>query len=619
MKILSFEIRNFRSIQTLKFDNLKEALILVGHNGVGKTSILEALCAVFGCYTIVPEDFHSSKANIDVAMELEFSNEDYLFLHHEKKVSLFKRYDMWFQEFQDRLPSLQENRLFFTFSTNYQGQIRYSDGYKKHNKYIPTILPRIYFLDERRDLEKLQKEILAVSESSMFQKMKTKSCIFDESKQCNYCFSCMGLINKKSPAELTALETEKLLEYKLYRLNLGGLSKKVTRQYRRNSNDSKKISFQMNIDPENLFCVTSSVTTPGVHAVQEPVSYLGKGMRSIYLLSLLEVCLSGKKYQPCLIFMEDPEMSLHPALQKKSSEILYRLSKKSQVIFTTHSPNLLFPFNEEQIRQVVLTKKGVPTVKSSTDIGAILNSLGQSAEDFLNVGFVFIVEGKQDKSRLPLLLNQYYKEVCDRTGKIKQIAILTTNSCTNIKTYANLKYMNQVYLKDHFLMIRDSDGKDRDKLSRDLCSYYADRGLEDVDTLPSVTQKNVLVLKYYSFENYFLNPKVMVEAGILSSEESFYEILFDRWKKYLYKTQSGRHLMEVLGRDFKDVNDIKEHLEEIKIYVRGHNLYDIFYGPFKKEEDAILKKYLSLAPEEDFKDIFDKIEAFSYFDNRRKS
>lgn len=591
---------------------------MVGHNGVGKTSILEALCAVFGCYEIIPEDFNSCKANIEVDLELEFSNEDYLFLQQEKKVSFFKRYDMWFKEFKERLPSLKNNHLFFTFSYNYQGQIRYSDGYKKNNKYITAILPKIYFLDESRDLEKLQKEILAISETSMFQKMKTGSCIFDESKQCTYCFSCMGLINQKSPSELTPLETEKLLEYKLYRLNLGGLSKKVTRQYRKNSNDSKKICFNMNIDPENLFRVTSSVINPAGNKLPEPVSYLGKGMKSIYLLSLLEVCLSGKRHQPCLIFMEDPEMSLHPALQKKCSEILYRLSKKSQVIFTTHSPNLLFPFNEEQIRQIVITKQGIPYLKTSTDIGTILDSLGRSAEDFLNVGFVFIVEGKQDKSRLPLLLNQHYKEIYDQNGKIKQIAILTTNSCTNIKTYANLKYMNQVYLKDRFLMIRDSDGKDKDKLSRDLCTYYADREREDVDHLPRVTPKNVLILKYYSFENYFLNPEVMVKIGILPSVDSFYEILFDRWKKYLYKTQSGKHLIELLGKDFETIEELKEHIEEIKIYVRGHNLYDIFYGPFKKNEDEILKKYLSLAPESDFKDIFDKIEAFSYFDNRRK-
>ena len=45
--------------------------------------------------------------------------------------------------------------------------------------------------------------------------------------------------------------------------------------------------------------------------------------------------------------------------------------------------------------------------------------------------------------RLPLLLENYYSEIRDQEGRLSRISIITTNSCTNIKTYANLKYMNQ--------------------------------------------------------------------------------------------------------------------------------------------------------------------------------
>ena len=112
------------------------------------------------------------------------------------------------------------------------------------------------------------------------------------------------------------------------------------------------------------------------------------------------------------------------------------------------------------------------TVRKHTDISVILNDLGYSANDLMNVDFVFIVEGRQDKSRLPLLLHKYYSEIYDDEGKPSRVAIITTNSCTNIKTYANLKYINQIYLKDNFLMIRDGDGKDADMLKHQLCRYY---------------------------------------------------------------------------------------------------------------------------------------------------
>ena len=128
----------------------------------------------------------------------------------------------------------------------------------------------------------------------------------------------------------------------------------------------------------------------------------------------------------------------------------------------------------------------------------------------------------------------------------------------------------------------------------------------------------MLVLRYYSFENYFLNPEIMVRVGVLKSEEQFYEILLKKWKEYLWKIKSGKHLTEIIGKNLETVEDIREHMEEIKIYLRGHNLFDIFYGRYKKNEKEILTKYIELASREEFADILDAIDSFIYFENRKK-
>ena len=73
-------------------------------------------------------------------------------------------------------------------------------------------------------------------------------------------------------------------------------------------------------------------------------------------------------------------------------------------------------------------------------------------------------------------------------------------------------------------MIRDGDGKDAEELASSLCRYYEARNREDMDRLPRVTRENVLILKYYSFENYFLDPKIMEKIGVIKSEDDFYEI-----------------------------------------------------------------------------------------------
>ena len=109
----------------------------------------------------------------------------------------------------------------------------------------------------------------------------------------------------------------------------------------------------------------------------------------------------------------------------------------------------------------------------------------------------------------------------------------------------------------------------------------------------------------------------MAELGILSSEEEFYDIFLEKWKEYLYKIKSGRHLTSVLGSDIKTVADVKAHMEEIKTYLRGHNLFDIYYGRYKKNENELLKKYVEIAPREEFADILDSIDRFMFFESKR--
>ena len=138
---------------------------------------------------------------------------------------------------------------------------------------------------------------------------------------------------------------------------------------------------------------------------------------------------------------------------------------------------------------MVLDENGYSTVREHTDISVILNDLGYSANDPMNVDFVFIVEGRQDKKPLAAAAAQILPEIYDDEENLPGVAIITTNSCTNIKTYANLKYINQIYLKDNFLMIRDGDGKDADMLKHQLCRYYDERNISDVDHLPRVTEK----------------------------------------------------------------------------------------------------------------------------------
>ena len=630
MQITDLRIRNFKSIKEMHISGIENALILVGKNDTGKTAVLDAVRAVGGDYIVKEEDFRKSFPNVEICVELRITSDDLKRFHRFGLVSSYRRYEAWYQDFCRKLPSFQPEEspaedsrdtgpggiLAFEFTVNREGRVRYSDGHQKNNRYIPLIFPHIYFMDAQRNLEKFQDDLLLMQEDDLLKQMRSGCCMFDMAKECNRCFSCIGLISKKTTEELNAFEAAKLLEYKLYNLNLDTFSRKVNKNFRKNGGRDE-IIYSMNLDIERTLAVTVGVRQAG-YQEKRPAGSMGKGMRSIYMLSLLETYEEEGMENTDIIMVEDPEIFLHPKLQKVSGDILYRLSRKNQVMFSTHSPNLLSNFNSRQIRQVFLNEDGLSNVKERTDISAVLDDLGYSANDLMNVNFVFIVEGKQDKSRLPLLIRKYYSETYDSEGKLSRIAIITTNSCTNIKTYANLKYMNQVYIKDNFLMIRDGDGKDSEELKSQLCKYYAQRNEEDADRLPRVTEKNVLILRYYSFENYFLDPKVMAEIGIVDSEEEFYRIFLEKWREYLWRLHSGRRLVEVIGHDLENEQDVEQHMEDIRIHMRGHNLYDIFYGRYKENEQEILGRYIDAAPREDFADILDSIDRFIYFESRKK-
>lgn len=616
MQIEYLKICRFKSINCLEIEDISQALILVGQNSTGKTTVLDAIRAVGGDYRVVPEDFDESGANIEITVRLSLCEEDLKKLQKRGKVSSYRRWDSFLADVKKKLPSFDGETLTFTYIVNRDGRQRFDDGFKKNNPYIREVFPTIYYIDAERNPEQFQNDMLYLQEDAELKSIRENRCLFNGAKACTHCFSCIGLINRKKPEELTALETFRLLNYKLYQRNLNTFAGRVNEAYAANGGQDT-IFFSMSHNTDAMLTVTTEFSN-GQEGIRRPIERLGKGMRSIYMLSVLEAYAEDENAEDCILMMEDPEIFLHPSMQKTTGDILYRLSKKHQVIFSTHSPNLLPNFSIRQIRQMVLDKDGMPAVRKDTDISAILNDLGYTAGDLMNVDFVFIVEGRQDKTRLPILLKKYYSEIYDRDGRLSRTAIITTNSCTNIKTYANLKYMNQVYIKDHFLMIRDGDGKNAEDLRRGLCKYYEEQNARDVDRLPRVKPENVLVLKYYSFENYFLNPEIMCRIGVLKSPEQFYKIFLSKWKEYLYKLKSGRHLTAVLGRDFNTTEDVKAHMEEIKIYMRGHNLFDIFYGRYRKEENELLTRYVELADREEFADILQAIDHFMYFESRKK-
>ncbi len=618
MKIVACSVKNYKVIRNLQMKDIESAAILVGKNNCGKTLILDAIRTALGYVPLEDRCYCDSTQDIRIEITFEITEDDLHRLNQNEKVSSRTNYDLWYEEFVQRLPDYNQEtgELSFVFTANPQKDIMYTDINGKENLYIKDVFPNVYYIDVTRDLSAIEEDIFSLQGNSELVDLQDNLCLYDKTKKCNQCFSCMKEILEKPACELNVHETAVLLKYKLYNTNLTAFTERINKYFHKNSSYYQDIKYVVDFDFEQVSRLHTVVVNNERHTEGSMIN-MGAGMKSIYILCLLEAYIEEEGELPSIVMMEDPEIYLHPQLQKTASEILYRLSNKNQVFFTTHSPNMLFNFSSKQIKQVVLDEECYTEVRENADIDEILDDLGYTANDLMNVSFVFIVEGKQDKNRLPLLLEKYYSEIYDENGNLQRIAIIQTNSCTNIKTYANLKYINKLYIKDQFLMIRDSDGKNPKTLVNQLCNYYGQRAYED-ENIMRIKPENVLVLKYYSFENYFLEPSVMAKIGVVKTEEEFYNILYKKFKTYLYKLPSVKKMCRVTGIRIKSKEDIKKNMESIKIYVRGHNLYDIFYGRYKHQEEEILRKYIDAAPKEVFSNITDAIEKFVYFQSRKK-
>ena len=67
MKITYIKIRNFKSIRDIEICDIENALILVGKNSTGKTSIIDALLLTAGKTQVEDYQYRDANTSIEVS------------------------------------------------------------------------------------------------------------------------------------------------------------------------------------------------------------------------------------------------------------------------------------------------------------------------------------------------------------------------------------------------------------------------------------------------------------------------------------------------------------------------------------------------------------------------
>ena len=143
MQLTYLHIHNFKSIRDMEIRDIDRALILVGKNNTGKTSILDAVYAVCGCYQ-VPRRPILTKGNRPSASTPPFPS----------AARIWPCSTVWASSASiggtrcggrsstNGFPSFSQGELCFTFHVNKDGKVRYEDISRKNNPYIPHDPPQ---------------------------------------------------------------------------------------------------------------------------------------------------------------------------------------------------------------------------------------------------------------------------------------------------------------------------------------------------------------------------------------------------------------------------------------------------------------------------------------------
>lgn len=366
LKLRTAKIKNFKSLGDvdLTFRNLT---ILVGANSSGKSNSLEALR--FLRYLLVEE----SPPSIELMQKLlRFSNDNIYYNIVVKDDEKQAEYSINITQNKTNTiiarENLKVNGTEVINITNGKGEVSDENG-GNHQTYQsdPNSLERLAL----RAAGNFGNKPFTKKLASYIRQWKFYDIDPDTVRQYDL-FEMFKGISKRSQSEIIpsldtkASKVHEVLKY--LAINERGKFDEISQELQ----DCLNISLSLVGDGE-----------PVVKVLEEGSKEIPLSSMSDGTLRLIAYCiLLYQSNIPTLIGIEEPERNLHPGILKDVASIIKRLSKRTQVVFTTHSSQLLDCFKPEEISSeisvILLSKKGDLGTKS-----CLLDKLAENRDELL--------------------------------------------------------------------------------------------------------------------------------------------------------------------------------------------------------------------------------------------
>jgi predicted ATP-dependent endonuclease of OLD family len=498
MKIKSLYIKNFRSISLIDVSDLPDFVMIVGENGIGKSSIFDAIR--FAKTMVAPY----AQSDIDYWHErqrltrlLQIGQEELII-----RIGFELETDAERKLIEGNIPSLQVtytavNGLQTACPSPLMGLLRkwQAGGEVGVIEYIPA---NRVFQEGELSLQNAQSPD---TEDFLFRRLTEVQNKYQDAKQR---FVNDFLHDMLLPDEPKVFPTMKELIETLLEKSVNIGFDKVTRAPR--------------IEIESFGGFVD-------------VDTLSAGQRELFMTY---VSLMALKLTKSIILFDEPDLHLHATLQRKVLQHLMELAKTNQLFVATHALEMISEAPEKNIYHLSTYQGGSQLVNLSAekDKIEIFKKLGVSKYTFVNFRKVVFLEGDSDYRIIKDVTTSYNL----RYEYIEGVSKATPEILENA---------SQI---ESFYMIRDKDFYDDDEIAKDEAKYqnrvrYLKR--RQIENYILDDEALFEVMKKID-EKSFASKDELIEALFKISELQFEQTVADY---YVFKNPKDIHAPEVKVKD----------------------------------------------------------------------
>lgn len=444
MEIVSFSVRNFRSITDAKKIDFKKYTVLIGKNNEGKSNVLKVLSC---CMNLInqPREFKMIVKRNYKYFRKDFYYDwerDFPIIYQNRKKGLKTIFKLEFLLTEEELKEFKNitrtritsRNIILQIEIDQNNEIEIKLPKKGTNsltnralevlKYISSKITYNYIPARRQETDTIK--MIGENISKEFQTMEEN----EEYKK------ALEIINKLQEEKLKNISIQVKPMLKEFIPNIRDVKIEFEPGYKYNRISDRDISIMID------------------DGVLTNIEYKGDGIRSLMALAILNNRTDDKTTS--IICIDEPEAHLHPGAMNELAKTLRNLSVDNQIIISTHSQLFM---DKENIKSNIIVNEG--KAKPAKNVHEIRELLGiKMSDNLMNSEYILLVEGETDKIILT-------KIICTFSEKLKKyimdgvFSIFSSGGASKIGY--NLNIFNSQFCKCYVFVDDDVDGNNEIK------------------------------------------------------------------------------------------------------------------------------------------------------------